>query len=217
MNRSDLEQLNSIPYFTTESIKQLWSESNVEDATVRTALSRWMKAGQVISLKKGVYMPRRFVELHRGDADFSAAVSAILLPQSYMSLEFVLQRHAILTEVTYPVSAVTTLNTRVIENGLGTFTYRHVKIDLFSGFAIAEYHGIRFAMASVAKALFDYLYLRPWGGTVRASTNLAEELRLNLDELSTADRDEFAGYVDDTGLTKMKRILSNLRNTTWRH
>lgn len=217
MKSADLDKLSVLPYFTTASIKQLWSDGTVEDATVRTALSRWMQAGQVISLKKGVYMPRQFMELHRRDADFAAAVSAILLPQSYVSLEFVLQRHAILTDVTYPVSAVTIRNTRVIENDLGTFTYRHVKSDLYHGFKISEYNGIRFAMASAAKALFDYLYLRPLGGTVRSSTNLAEELRLNLDEFTPVDCAEFARYVVGSRSPKMNHILSNLRRTVWRH
>ena len=130
-----LDSLNTVPYFTVESVKQLWGDTEVAEATVRTALYRWMKAGLIIQLKRGVYMPRRFMELRRGDADFSAAVSAILLPQSYVSLEFILQRHAILTDVTYPVSAVTTRNTRVVANDLGTYTYRHVKADLYRGFA----------------------------------------------------------------------------------
>jgi predicted transcriptional regulator of viral defense system len=216
MKRSILESLNSFPYFTIESVKQLWGGSGVEEATVHTALYRWMKAGQVIQLKKGVYMTRRFCELHRGEADFSLAVSTILLPQSYVSLEFILQRHAVLTEVTYPVSAVTTKNTRVIENDMGTFSYRHIKNDLYRGFALSEYHGIPFAQASVAKALFDYLYLRPWSGEMRSSSNITEELRLNLDELSPANREEFAEYVNDGQLPKMNQILTNLRKTVWR-
>lgn len=216
MNRIVLDHFAQIPYFTINSVKQVWDGFGADDTAVRTALYRWMKAGLVIPLKKGIYMPRRFYERHRGDADFSPAVSAIILPQSYVSLEFVLQRHTILTEVTYPVSAVTARNTAVIENMLGTFTYRHVKDDLYGGFAISEYQGIRFAVASVAKALFDYLYLRPLTGILRSSANLAEELRLNLDDVAPVDREEFAGYAADSRSPKMEWILRNLRNTVWR-
>jgi hypothetical protein len=49
-------------------------------------------------------MTRHFYEQHRADYLFSAAVSAILIPQSYLSLEFILQQHNLLTEITYPIT-----------------------------------------------------------------------------------------------------------------
>jgi len=210
--------IERLPYFTIESVKQLWGDESVSDATVRTAVYRWMKAGKMIQLKKGVYMPAKFHQLHAGDEDFSAAVSSILNPQSYVSLEFVLQRHQILTEITYPVSAVTVKNTRVIENKLGTFWYRHIQPDQYGGYSIAEYHGIRFASATIAKALFDTLYLRRGVSTISTrGYNLAEELRLNLEEFNAAERAEFAGYVLQSQSPKMKQILTNLEENVWRH
>jgi hypothetical protein len=116
MKTKILSFLDSQPYFTIEGAKQLLGDESTASGTIQTALYRWMKSGTVIQLKKGVYMTRRFYELHRADADFSLAVSAILIPQSYVSLEFILQRNALLTEVTYPISAITLKNTKVIEN-----------------------------------------------------------------------------------------------------
>jgi len=216
MKRFILDSLNNIPYFTIESVKQLWGVESASDATIRTAIYRWMKAGQLIQLKKGVYMPRRFFERHAGDYNFSAAVSSILLPQSYLSLEFILQRHQILTEITYPITAVTTKNTRVIETPLGIIWYRHLKTSLYRGYTISDYFGIPVALASVAKALFDYLYLRPWAGNIPNKTySLAEDLRLNLDEFSPADREEFAKFAVESHSLKMKSILANFRKTLW--
>lgn len=216
MKISELYSLESLPYFTLEGVKQLLGDESASSGSFRTALYRWMKNGHIIQLKKGVYMTRRFYELHRADTDFSSAISAILIPQSYISLEFILQRKAVLTEVTYPVSAVTLKNTRAIENKLGTFTYRHIKEDLYTGFTISDYLGIPFARATVAKALFDYLYFRP--GLGRSTTgNLAEDLRLNLEEFSIDDRTEFAEHVETSKSGKMERILENLRGTVWRH
>jgi hypothetical protein len=217
MKSTILSSLDLLPYFTIESVKQLFGDGASDAATVRTALYRWMKSGRVIQLKKGVYMPRRFYDLHRREIDFSLIVSAILLPQSYVSLEFILQRHAILTEVTYPVSAITLKNTLVIENKLGSFIYRHIKPGLYRGFSISESAGLRFAQASPAKALFDYLYLRPSRGLLRsAAYNLAEELRLNLDDFSPASQDEFASYVETSQVKKMEHILKNLKRNVWR-
>lgn len=163
-------------------------------------------------------MTRRFFELHRAEADFAPMISAILIPQSYLSIEYILQRNAILTEMTYPVSAVTLKQTRVFENKLGAFVYRNIKSDLYQGFTISEYLGISFAQATVAKALFDFLYLRPWKwGRRLADYNMAEDLRLNLEDFSEKDQVEFATFVEISNSKKMNQILKNLRKTVWRH
>jgi hypothetical protein len=143
-------------------------------------------------------------------------VSAILIPQSYLSLEYILQLSAILTEMTYPVTAVTLKQTRVFENKLGTFTYRNIKAELYKGYTFTEYLGIPIARATVAKALFDFLYLRPWKSNQRlAGYNLAEDLRLNLEDFSENDQVEFATFVEISNSKKMERILNNLRKTVW--
>jgi len=198
-------------------VKGLLGEEPAAAGTIRTAFYRWMKAGVVIRFKKGVYMTRHFFEQHRAEADFAPMVSAILIPRSYISLEYSLQRNAILTGVTYPVTAITLKQTRVIENSLGTFTYRNIKNRLYTGFMLSETHGIPFAQATAAKALFDFLYLRPWQYARRpVNFNLAEELRLNLGDFPEKDRGEFAGYVELSGSSKMELILKNLRDTVWR-
>jgi predicted transcriptional regulator of viral defense system len=209
-----LRPFEGIPYFTLEGFKQ----STKRDASdsVRVLLHRWAKAGHIFQLKKGVYMTRRFYEQHRADYLFSAAVSAILIPQSYLSLEFILQQHNLLTEVTYPITCITTKNTRRIVNSIGTFWYRNIRDDLYRGFTITEYFGIRFAQASVAKALFDYLYLRPLPASYRSpKINLTEELRLNLDELTATDRKEFCRFVEESHSRKLMDILNNFRSNVW--
>lgn len=218
MKSENLSSLESFPYFTIEAVKQLLGDESVAAGTIQTALYRWMKAGQIIQLKKGVYMTRRFFEQHRADADFAPMVSTILIPQSYLSLEYILQRYAILTEITYPVTAVTLKQTRVFENKLGTFTYRNIKADVYQGFIFSEYMGIPTAQATVAKALFDFLYLRPWKGSKRlAGYDLVEDLRLNLEDFSENDQVEFSTFVEISKSKKMDQILKNLRKTVWRH
>ena len=95
-----LEPLERLPYFTIEGFKQVIGADETETQRARELMSRWSKRGHLIRLKKGIYMTRRFYELHRNEASFASAVSAILLPQSYVSLEYVLQRAGVFTEVT---------------------------------------------------------------------------------------------------------------------
>jgi predicted transcriptional regulator of viral defense system len=221
MRHTILSTFERLPYFTIEGFRQIAGGELVDDAHARTALYRWVKAGHLIALKKGVYMHRRFYEQHRQEAAFASAVSAILLPQSYLSLEYVLQQHGILTETTFPVTAITIKNTRTIVNSLGTFVYRHIQPDLNRGFQIMEAYGVPYAQASVAKALFDYLYLRPLATDLEPQRyDLAEDLRLNLEEFTREEREEFAGYVlkkekNRRGSAKMRRVLNNLEAHVW--
>ncbi len=218
MKLTILSSLDSLPYFTIEAVKQLLGDEYAAVGTIQTALYRWMKAGQIIQLKKGVYMTRRFFERHRAEPDFAPMVSAVLIPQSYLSLEFILQHNGILTEMTYPVTAVTLKQTRVFENKLGAFTYRHIRADLYMGFAFSEYLGVPIARATAAKALFDFLYFRPLKrGRLLAGYDLAEDLRLNLEDFSKNERDEFTTIVEISNSQKMDQILKNLRKTVWRH
>ena len=70
--------------------------------------------------------------------------------------------------------------------------------------------------ASEAKALFDYLYLRPLPRSLRAEDlDQAEDLRLNLDEFSPEDINEFKRHVEISDSEKMNFILDNLRRTVW--
>lgn len=211
-----LSPFESIPYFTIEGFRQATDMESPEQT--RMLLYRWAKAERIMPLKKGVYMTRRFYEQHGKEPAFTAAVSSILLPQSYLSLDYVLQQNHILTEITHPVTCITAKNTRKINNRIGTFWYRNIRKDLYRGFTFSEYFGVQFAQASVAKALFDFLYLRPIPKSYRTpKADLAEELRLNLEEFATKDRDEFAGYVEESKSRKMNEIADNFRMTIWRH
>jgi predicted transcriptional regulator of viral defense system len=219
MRHTILSPFENLPYFTIAGFRQIAGNEVADDAHARVALYRWIKAGRLIALKKGIYMHHRFFERHRQEAAFSPMVSAILLPQSYLSLEYVLQLHNILTEVTYPVTAITMKNTRTITNLLGVFSYRHVQAGLYQGFSVVEAFGVPYAIASKAKALFDYLYLRPLPGAL-SHDNLAEDLRLNLEDFTFEEQEEFAGYIHHIADNKMRgvkmhRVMQNLEHLVW--
>ncbi|MDO9546718.1 MAG: hypothetical protein Q7J07_08220 [Pelolinea sp.] len=211
-----LKHFENIPYFTVAGFKQVLNAGESDSQRVRDMLSRWVKMGHIVRLKKGVYMTRRFYELRQSHTSFSPAVSSIILSQSYVSLEYILQRVGVMTDVTYPLTAITPKNTRKIENVLGTFAYRHIKLPLYSGFSRETFFGVIFNQASVAKALFDYFYLRPLPRSLRKHEfNLAEELRLNLDELTSEAKNEFGSYIELSNSPKMRFIHENLRRTIW--
>jgi len=217
MKVDQLKPLETLPYFTITGLKQTLNIDESDTQQVRENLARWVKKEHVIRLKKGVYMTRQFYERNQNQAAFRPAVSAIITPQSYVSMEYMLQRAGVITEVTYPITAVTRKNTRQIENNLGTFSYRHIKAPLYTGFSQETFLGVIFNQATIAKALFDYFYFRPLPRSLRShKINLAEELRLNLDELPPNARIEFQKYIELSSSSKMTYIYENLRRTIWR-
>jgi predicted transcriptional regulator of viral defense system len=218
MKHNVLESFDQIPYFTIASYKQISGVDEAKSQLVRETLSRWVKAGHIIRLKKGIYMTRRFYDRHQSDASFAPAVSAILLPQSYVSLEYILQRSGVLTDVTYPITCITPKNTRKMENTIGSFVYHHIKSPLYNGFSQESYFGVIYNQASPSKALFDYLYFRPLPQGARTKrVDLAGDLRLNVEDFSLEQRGEFTKFVIDSGSRKMEFVLDNLQRTVWRH
>jgi predicted transcriptional regulator of viral defense system len=216
MKIDQLKPLEKVPYFTITGFKQVLGADEADTQRIREMLSRWVKKRHIIRLKKGIYMTQRFYEQNQSHASFLPAVSSIILPQSYVSLDYVLQRAGILTDVTYPITAVTPKNTRLVENACGTFVFRHIKLPLYTGFSQDTFFGVIFHLASVAKALFDYFYLRPLPRGMRThKINLAGELRLNLGALSSEVQREFADYSELCDSPKMKFIHENLRRIVW--
>lgn len=215
MPKNVLKSFEKLPYFTIESYRQLSGKKGIN--TTRVELYRLVKSGEIFRLKKGIYMPRDFYLRHHDDPEFSPAVSGILEPQSYTSSIYELQINAVLTEVTYPITAITLKYPRNIINSLGVFSYQHIRSDLYMGFDQYEYFGVVYHRSTLAKALFDHLYLRPVpGSSVRDSQNLAEEMRLNLGVFDDAARNEFEGYVNQSNSKKMKKILKNIEGEVWR-
>ena len=216
LNRKLLPKFSSLPYFTIEGFRQAAGMGLDENQYSRKVLSRWVKSGDVIRLKNGVYMSREFYYEHKQDLRFTLCVSKIIKPQSYISLETILQRNGILAEATYPITAVTVKHTRVFENSIGTFSYRSIKPCLFMGFNTFPYYGINIAEASVAKALFDYLYFRTLSAAVRVNGfDLVEELRLNLYDLVEEDRVAFSDFARKSGVRKMIEIDDYFRRAIW--
>jgi predicted transcriptional regulator of viral defense system len=60
MKIDHLKAFDKIPYFTIAGFKQVLNASESDTQRVRAMLSRWVRMGHIIRLKKGVYMTRRF-------------------------------------------------------------------------------------------------------------------------------------------------------------
>lgn len=184
-------QLDRLPFFGSEVIKTYYP--HLKKASFHQKMKRWLDRGELIQLKKGLYISKEYWRAHQQDENFNVFVANHLRYPSYVSGAYILQRHGMMTDVTYPVTSITLKSSRTYSNLLGTFMYSSIAADLYTGFA-TESHGIETVyVATRIKALFDFFYFKY--AKVRAfSPDLLERERIDLEKITDREKKEFRGY-----------------------
>ena len=170
----------------------------VDPSDVRRQLSRWVKAGRLYQLRRGLYAlapPFQKVKPH------PFVIANRMVRGSYVSLQSALAYHGLIPEVVPMVTSVTTARPGRWETPLGTYEFRHIKAELFFGYRLVEVSpGQRAFVATPEKALLDLTYLHPGGD----SPAYLQELRLqNLERL---DLDELQRMAERAGKPKLQRV-----------
>lgn len=216
MKNNIFDRFSHVPYFTINGYRQIANPSNSQDYRARIELNRAIKKRSIVRLKNGIYTTQAFYLNHRNDPEFTNAISSVIFPKSYISLESVLQKAGILSEATPITTAITTDGTRVIENSIGTFSYRHLKTDLYHSYETRYYFGIQYAVATLSKALFDFFYLKPLAKEMLFKNyDLVEDLRLNLEDFPCENQNSFHELCAQSKIVKMKRISDFLSREIW--
>ena len=171
-------------------------------AAVQLQLSRWVKAGKIIKLRKGLYMlgyPYRKREPH------PFLLSNRIKKASYISMQSALSLYGMIPEYVPAVTAVTTQRPETMITEAGTFIYRHVQKSLFSGYTFMELSAGQSAFIAVPeKCLLDLIYLTTEGDT----GSYIQELRLqNLEILDLSRLSEMAAA---TGSLKLQRAAAEI-------
>ena len=98
------------------------------------------KKRQTTSFKKGIYTSTANVEImkDRGEIEiFTDFLANFLYLPSYLSLEAILYRQNILTEIPINLTSVSKNKTAIFANKIGNFFYHKIKLSLF--FAVLSY------------------------------------------------------------------------------
>jgi len=193
------DKIKGLPYFAIDDLASV--ETN--KIYLRILLARYCKAGKLIRLKKGYYVADEYLKNLVSQNGYAQFVANLLCPPSYLSLDYVLNRCGILTEMPVNFISVAKEKTISFSNRMGNFFYHKIRPDLFCGFETIEEGGFAINRATKAKAVFDYLYFKKKHLICRES---AEELRLNVFLLGAKDRKELRGYIDMEKSRKMKEI-----------
>ncbi len=169
-------------------------------AEVRRQLSRWVKAGKLHQVRRGLYAVAPPYAKTRPQP---FAVAGRLTWPSYVSLQSALAYHGLIPEAVPVVTSVTTGRPGYHDTPLGRYQYRHVKIDFFWGYR--EFNlgaGQSAFIADPEKALLDQCYLTPGAD----SLDYIRELRV--DPESTVVPEKLISCADRSGSAKLRRFAS---------
>ena len=172
---------------------------------VRRQLSRWVQAGRIYQLRRGVYSlapPYQKVKPH------PFVVANRMVPASYVSCQTALAHHNLIPEYVPLVISVTTVRPARWTTPLGPYVYRHLHPRLFSGYRQLSFGPAQAALvAGPEKALLDLMYLVPQSDRPA----YLEELRLqNLFELHLEELHRLAALFDLPKIYRAVGVIERL-------
>lgn len=181
------------PVFTTG----LLLAGDVNTAVIRSQLSRWVREGKLIMLRRGCYT---IAPPYCGGVPSIFVLANAMKPASYISCQSALAWYGLIPENVPSVVSVTSGRGESITNKLGCFIFRHAKSSLLWGFeTIAVSPGEKARIAFPEKALLDLIYLESEGDSI----SYLEQLRLqNTDVL---DREKLISFAHRWGKPKLER------------
>jgi predicted transcriptional regulator of viral defense system len=151
---------------------------------VRRQLSRWVNAGRVRQLRRGLYM---LAPPYQKVAPHPFLVANALMPGSYVSGQSALAFYGLIPEYVARTTSVTTTRPELWGGG---YQFRHLAAALFFGYQLVQLlRGQQAFVATPEKALLDLAHFTPGSD----SPGYLRELRLqNLERLSLGQLNEFA-------------------------
>ncbi len=168
---------------------------------LKVQISRWMKAGKLIQLKRGFYL---LADVYRKNDICEPYIASILKVPSYISTEKALEYHDLIPEAVAVYTSVTTKRPGRFVTKIGVFDYRHIKCSLFWGYGSVVMNKLTAFVALPEKALLDLCYLNG----MKISRDYLEGLRLQNTEKINADRlFQFAKKFKKPGMLKVAKEI----------
>ena len=210
MNKIDLEKLKDLICFTKESLGTL---SYKDDVALSQRIFKWIKNGQIIKLKKGLYVTKDQYELNKDNLEFKEYISSVMRSPSYISMEYVLRKYMIIKDADSAVTCITKDLGRIYVNKISAYKYKSITNNLYVGFEKKSYLNNNYYIASKSKALFDYLFFKMSLLPDDLSTsNVASLLQLNMSSFTTLDLNELSKFANISKNRKMQKIIQNIIN-----
>ncbi len=181
------------PVFTWEEAKIV--AYNTPSNTLKLQLHQWKKGGDIIALKRGIYLfSDRPVD--------KIEIAKHLYSPCYLSMEYALNHYGLLPDVAFAMTMITTKPTRKFHTPVGLFIFQKIKQSAFLGYDPNT------LMAEREKAIVDYLYLNV--NNLIPKNDFWEEMRWhNLKTVRFTKAFTFAKRFKNKKLTKLVRSLQS--------
>jgi predicted transcriptional regulator of viral defense system len=155
----------------------------------RQQFNYWQKQGYIKPLAGGYYL----LSDRTVDELYLFTVANRIYEPSYVTLESALAFYEVIPETVLGVTSISSRKTKQYESAWGVFNYRSVKPQYMIGYQVIENRpAYKFKIASLEKAILDYLYLN---AGIQSITDF-EELRWNRTQLcDLLDRVRFGMFL----------------------
>lgn len=180
--------IKDLPAFNLNDIRKLDPDFH------RQQINDWLKRGYIRTVANGYYL----LAGTQVDENQRFMLANRIYEPSYISRESALAYYLIIPESVLGVTSVSSRKTKQFDSEWGRFSYQSIKPVLMFGYhVIVKDKAIRFKIASLEKAVLDYLY---WNKRIDSSDDFIG-LRWNKQELT--------GLGDNPLFEKYLKIFDN--------
>jgi len=180
---------------------------------INDKINKLKRKGYIETLKRGLYLHKSpFVK----NPISKEIIANTMLSPSYISFDYALYYYGLIPESVFDVTSATTKRFKSFKTDNGTFSFRHVKKELFFiGLSIESTKNGNFLIATKAKALCDKVY---YTKDVQITSKksmisfLVDDLRIDVDELEDCDMSIFIKYFEISKSKKIKFLIEALED-----
>jgi len=174
---------------------------DVKPAYLRLQLSRWVKAGKIHQLRRGVYA---LAAPYQKQKPHPFLVANRLQSASYISLQSALSFYGMIPDIVQSTISVTTGRPNSFQTPLGNFEFRHILKEYLRGYRCVDVGGQQAFVAIPEKAILDLIYLQPGG----EKPEFIEELRLqNLEQLDIQELWKQSSFFNKPKMQKAVKVI----------
>ena len=169
---------------------------------LRLQLSRWVKSGRIVQLRRGLYA---LAPPYQKTKPHPFVVANRMVGASYVSCQSALSFYDLIPENLSRVISITGKRPGHWDTPLGAYHFRHIKPEYLRGYQMTDLGaGQQALVATPEKALLDLIYLQPNGDE---PAFLAE---LRLQNLSLLDLERLHNLADIFSTPKLARATHEI-------
>lgn len=202
------------PYSEAPVSHQMVMEALVEYRRPNDKISELIKRGELVSLRRGLYIPGADLDLPSPN---TFLIANHLRGPSYVSLESALSYWGMIPERVYGISSVTLKTAKIYNTAAGRYSFEHLNAPYYSfGIQSVILTPLQtILIASPEKALCDKIVLTT-GVHLRSVRQterfLFDDLRINEDALLSLNTEELETWIEDAPKSSSLEMLVKTLN-----